>query len=153
MPIWAGSLLLLSNLISFRNGGFFFNQSETSLDCTSTNPNTAASSSKHTDFRGTGSNGGVATSCGLVYGWLSVRSSRVAVFVWLSTSSGEIGVDRTSSTRGHYNITSALLTFQFRTRSLSPWPRGRGRGGGINSPHSVEITDLKTGLEGWCTCT
>lgn len=43
-------------------------------------------------------------------------------FVWLSTSSNVMGVDRTSSAQGHYNITSALLTFQFPTHSLCPWP-------------------------------
>lgn len=70
---------------------------------------------------------GASGSCGLVWGWLSGRSSRVTVFVWLSTSSGVIGVGRTSSARGHYNITSALLTFQFPTHSLSPWPEERER--------------------------
>lgn len=151
MPMWSGCFLhFTSNEIILGNAGVicvFYTICNISW-LHFHKPNTAASSSKHTDFRGSGSNGGVATPCGLVYGWLSVRSSGVAIFVWLSTSSGEIGVDRTSSARGHYNITSALLTFQFWTHSLSPSPEWRGGGEGINSPYSVKIKDLETGLRG-----
>lgn len=94
------------------------------LPCTRTKPNTPWQTrrlQRNWEFQG------ASGSCGLVWGWLSGRSSGVTIFVWLSTSSGVIGVGRTSSAQGHYNITSALLTFQFPTHSLSPWPERRGK--------------------------